>query len=347
MIKSITPLKDATIYEQYNNRNTGMDSIIELNHDTTYNTTSRFLLKFNTDEIRNITNNKQNVRYVLKLYTAEQYELPTSFNVNIYPLSQAWDMGIGKFHDTHETTTGVSWDDSGQTDWINSGTTHHTEYSFNSGGGSWNTNHVSTCNFNYNTTEAEFDVTNIANEWLSGSIDNHGVIIKLENEYDLGYPLELKYFSTESHTIYQPKLFISYDDFNYDSGSIEQVNSKDITISIKNLRNNYKQTDITKMNLHVRERYVQRTYNLNNEYLLNYHLPIKSYYSIIDGSSETIIIPFSDYTQISLNKTDINHFILDMNNFYPERHYKIIFKVIWDDFEENIYDNNFYFKIER
>jgi len=349
MIKSVLPNKDATIYERYINRNTGIDSMIEIGRDSDDedNAAKRLLLQFNTSEIQSKIVGQEDIKFNLNLYVSEQYEIPENYTIYTYPISQQWDMGVGKFYNDPQTTEGVTWRTTGNTDWIISGSLYSGSYNIESGGGSWNSNYEVTQSMVYESDDVSFDVTNIVNSWLSGSIDNYGFIAKVD-EYNLSSVVDSKYFSRETHTIYQPRLFIQYLDDEFNTGSLVALSeNKQYTLSIKNLKYTYKTTETPIMYMHVREKYPTMTYRLSNEYLINNYLPINSYYSIIDGSSETIIIPFSEYTKISLDSAIGNYFTIDMSNFYEERNYKIIFKIVWSDNNVNIYDNNIYFKVIR
>ena len=60
-VYKIFPSKDATLYSQYNQMNTGLDEIIEASTFTLGTDilpqTSRFLVQFSTNEINDIFNN--------------------------------------------------------------------------------------------------------------------------------------------------------------------------------------------------------------------------------------------------------------------------------------------------
>ena len=70
-------------------------------------------------------------------------------------------------------------------------------------------------------------------------------------------------------------------------------------------------------------------------------------YSIIDSSTGDTLIPFDDiYTQLSCD-TKGSYFNQWLNTFQPNRVYKILLKVKYEDKQEIIYDDNFEFKIVR
>ena len=67
-------------------------------------------------------------------------------------------------------------------------------------------------------------------------------------------------------------------------------------------------------------------------------------YSIIDVSTNTSIVPFSAYTSMSCDSTS-PYFDQWLNTFEPGRHYKILFKLKYNDGQEIIYDNDEEFKV--
>jgi hypothetical protein len=221
----IFPSKDATIYEDSIHQNTGMDQIIELEKqlihiqgDAPYN--SRILIQFDLDEFSaslvSGETSGSDMKYYLNLTTDVAVEIPVTYSVFVYPVSQSWQMGNGKRHDIPVTTTGVSWTlrdgitVSGLTGsvWTNSGGDYFS--------GS-NKEYEASQSFNYQTTDLHVDVTNIVESWLSGSIQNFGFMIKRDGsaEQNIMNQGNLQFFSQETHTIYRPRLEVVWKDYIY------------------------------------------------------------------------------------------------------------------------------------
>ena len=75
-----------------------------------------------------------------------------------------------------------------------------------------------TRSYDYESTDLVVDVSSSLSFWLDGGYPNEGFIIKHEsqkenNDIDYG---QLKFFSKETHTIYQPKIRIGWDDSRYE-----------------------------------------------------------------------------------------------------------------------------------
>ena len=96
-----------------------------------------------------------------------------------------------------------------------------------------------------------------------------------------------------------------------------------------------------------RERYVQKTFSTSIHRASGSFIPEDSgSYSILDVATGETIIPFSAYTSMSCDSTS-NYFNQWMDGFEPDRYYKILIKVKYDDKQEQIFDDNFEFKVKR
>ena len=103
--------------EDYKDKNTGQDEILELkkvfwNRDFHYPT--RILVQFDHNEINTFltSNNIATSSYSasLRLYeTKGTSGLSETYAIAAYPLSQSWSEGVGKEGDVPKTTDGVSW----------------------------------------------------------------------------------------------------------------------------------------------------------------------------------------------------------------------------------------------
>ena len=93
--------------------------------------------------------------------------------------------------------------------------------------------------------------------------------------------------------------------------------------------------------------YIQKTFSTSVQTASGSFIPEDSgSYSIIDMATGETVIPFSDYTKLSCDSTS-NYFIQWLDGFGADRVYKILFKLKYDDGQEQIFDNNFEFKVTR
>ena len=387
MYYSITATKDATIYERSESLNSGLDEILELEKTISSSGTSdifnsRILIKFDLSYIsKSVVNGSiTNPTYSLQLYTAQARALAVKYGIEAFPVSQSWEMGKGrkqtkkvsaggaltfekegvswKFRDG-ETQFGNAWSTSS----FNPGTTG--SFTTTPGGATWFTgsNYNSVCQkFEYENTDIFINVTNVVNDWLNGTNPNEGFIVmrsgstqtgEIDNEeqnaVDYG---TLQFFSTDTHTIYQPRLVVEWDNSVFDTGSLSALDiGKHNLVYVKNNRREYKRQSKERFRIVGREKYPAKTYDTVSAELAVKYLPSSSYYSVQDALTGETIIPFNtSSTQISCDSQG-NYIDLWMDQFYAERRYKFLFKVMSGSMEspflERVYDKDYLFKVVR
>jgi len=364
MIYRIYPQKDTTIYEDSTRKlqNVGKDEILEVGKffntdDTTPIGNSRILIQFDLSEIsqsivaRTISGS---IKYYLNLISSDEREIPSEYNLYIYPISQSWVEGLGSLSDTPHNendsnwvyrSTNVSWSVSSS---INSGS----YWAVNQGGGTWFTSSLYNVSysqsFSRNVSDINVEVTQYVDDILSGNRVNNGFIIKRSNTDETGsakFGIS-KYFSTETHTIYVPTLEVRWDNSQFQTGSLSPLTAENIIIYTKNLKSEYKQDSKDRVRIYGRERYPQRTFSNSGSLSTIKYLPSSSYWSIRDVETNLEIIPFNTtYTKIECDSNG-NYFDMWFNTLQPERYYRFVFRVDSDGLKK-YYDNGYYFKLIR
>ncbi len=108
--------KDATLYEQYENTNTGIDEVLEvgkrLQPDGSVKK-SRAIVKFDMAEVLAAIS-KYNIdlseaKAVLQLYTTHAKNLPAKFTIDAKIVAQPWENGTGFYSNTTATADGATW----------------------------------------------------------------------------------------------------------------------------------------------------------------------------------------------------------------------------------------------
>lgn len=364
MIFSFYPTKDATIYEKYVNKNTGLDAILDISKtiDSTTNYNSRVLVKFDLTTLAQYSSSglitsASNAKYYLKLYTTEPVEIPVDYNIQCYALSGSWNMGSGRFANSPETTDGVTWryrtnvastSPKWATGSYNIGTTG--SYQTSPGGGNWYTGSAASQSFSYSTSDLELDVTDIVKSWLSGSIPNEGFIIKKSDttEQDTSVFESLKFFSRDSHTIWVPRLEVRFNDF-ITTASLATINiNEENYVSISNIKDSYNEKSRVLFRVNARTRFPLNSFQTSSVYLNNKLIPTESQYSIVKADTRDIIVPFdTGFTKISADSTG-NYFKYYLDGLQPEQYYKILIKVVNSSVGyEEIYDNDWIFKVVK
>ena len=351
MYHFVTASKDATIYLQQPTQNTGLDEILEVSK-TYYGSLkdiAHTLIKFETTPLsQSIASGDITMSSAeMILRECESSEIPIDYTIYAYAVTQSWDMGIGtRFDDI--STDGVSWNKRTADNWLLGEYYSGTTGSFNGKGGTWFTGSYSTQSFSYETSDIEMDVKVTMDEWISGSLPNQGFILKydtsLENDtQDYG---QLKFFSKETNTIYQPKLRIGWDDSSFSTGSLTELTSDDIHVTFKRLKNRYKRGSKPEIRVFGREKYPLKTYTNQYSYTDVKYLPSSTYYQIKDIVTEDVIVPFGDYTKVSCDSNG-NYFKLDLTNWEYNRDYYIQIKVDRNGVIEYFEDKDLTFTIEK
>ena len=352
----------------------------------TYNHPSRILIKFKNDDITNAISLVGDTNFTsslsssvkLQLSTADTKNLTSTHVINAYAVSQSWDEGTGKYLNLPTGSNGASWffrDNSGLvTSWTGSGTSTNwfgsaggtgsiSSSLLTQGGGTWYTgsNFYGTQQFLVGESlDTDIDVKEIVHKFSASlnasktypeGIDNYGFLLKTIDSVESNVTSsfgEIQYFSSNTHTIYPPKLTFAWDDSSQKTSQqyLSKQLSNNLNITLYNNQQEYNQNDITTFRIHVREKYPTREFSTTSNYLTKGYLSTGSYYSIRDAHTEREIIPFNDsFTKLS-SDSDGMYFKLYMKGLQPERYYRILFKNINTE-GTTIYDDKYFFKVVR
>ncbi len=306
---------------------------------------SRALLQFDVAPFSESISNGSMIdpKFTLRLKTIDAIQLPAKYTILSRAISGSWEEGTGRRYAEVESD-GVTWD-------YRSGDVNQ---KWTVPGGDYYTNISASQNFEYESSDIKMDITNIVMEWISGSIENNGIIVQQLDETSSMEMGSIKFFSKNTNTIYSPYLDVSWDDATYTTGSSSVLSdiSNQKTIYINNMSPEYSQDSIIKLDVKSRDRFPKRTFqkwpNQNvpfNDYLSTYILPENSFFSLKDYNTNESIIEYDDHTKISANESG-SYFYLNLNGLPQERFYKVTIKVTEND-NVNIYDIPTPFKIRR
>jgi hypothetical protein len=350
----LTASKDATVYLQQPNQNTGLDEILEISklYYGNVKDISNALLKFEVGYLSaSISNNTiQLDEATLILKETKTEEIPLEYTIFANAISGSWEMGIGTRFD-NISTQGVTWnyrEGDSKLDWLENNFNSFTSASQNNGGGgTWWTQYEASQSFSYQTADIDMNVKSLLKSWMSGSIKNDGIILRhaFNKEVDTQDYGAIKLFSKETNTIYQPKIRIGWDDQSFITGSLNALTSEDIKVGVTNLKAEVKVGTMSKIRIFTRELYPIKTFVKQFAYSTLHYLPATSYYQIKDYTSDDIIIPFSDYSKISCDVNG-NYINLNLSNWEADRIYKIEFKVTIDG-NTQYFDDDITFRIVK
>tara|TARA_R110000851_G_scaffold37986_4_gene97769 strand:+ start:20798 stop:21883 length:1086 start_codon:yes stop_codon:yes gene_type:complete len=361
MIYNIYPTKDTTIYSYSASANFGLDPVLEIEKtlpipsSPSIKNEARTLIKFDWDKASTELNalpgafatklSSNNFSANIIIHSTAAENIPYSYKLEALRLDADWEMGLGKKINTPPTQKGVSWgfkDQSGSSDWSTQG-------------GSIQTTHanVQTQSFEFESTDIKINVSEsiaIISDDQSG-VEDYGYVIRFSSSLaadNLDYGT-LKFFSSDSNTIYSPKLQFGWDDSAYSTGSLSAADTDEIMVYLKNNKYEYQEKEVIRFQVRARDVFPTQTYSTTSAALDVKYLPTGSYYSIKDAETEESVINFDHlYTKVSCTSSG-NYFDIAMNALTPERLYKVVLKVEDRTYgsQVEIFDSNHIFKVVR
>jgi hypothetical protein len=346
-----SPTQDASIYEEYSWRNTGLDEILEVGKNESGTKRVRSLISFDSTNIsRSFVEGKipSGTRFDLNLFVARSDDLRNNQQLFVQAASQSWVEGTGYFYQNTNIPYTASRDPSGgyfETD----GTTWKNRQNGLAWAstGSQGIGTIISKSIESPVKDMSIDVTEIVLAWVSGTIPNNGFLLTFDPtaEIDNKNSGNIRFFSRNSHTIHLPTLSAKWDNQIYLTGSMSASNASDVVILPRNLKPKYKTGERARIVLSVRERYPQKTFDtIYSAYSGSKRLPATSYFSIVDQQSNTVVVPFDEFSKISCDGT-ANYFDFKVQSMYMGRYYKLMFKVVDGEFE-HIIDNGYIFSVE-
>lgn len=321
----LLPTEDATIYERYPTNNTGLDEILEIGKkikplDGTgkyASASARILINFD------VPSNQQypaSSKYFLNFKIANAEKVNRYQKLEVHQVSGSWVEGSGYFYqDVQNSEDGVTWKSlDSNISWSNNGGDYHATPS------------ASYTISKYPIQDLKIDVTNIVAPIVSGSNTNpwRGFLIKLPttDETDSRNIGNIKFFSSNTHTIFSPTLEVAYVDQSFITGSLKRIPGSNISVIPKNLKESYTQGEIDKVYLVVRDKFPDKRFDSTQRYKTQYYLPSESYFRLKDDVSDVVLYDFDQYSAINCD-TSGSYFILDTTQLEPNRYYTVDVKI--------------------
>jgi hypothetical protein len=289
----------------------------------------------------------------LKLFLASAQNLSTTYSLDVFPVSQSWCMGTGRYAQVPQSVNGVSWMYtciSGSSPawsedtfyWNNidlpnwEAASYDWEYVPTAGqpyyvgsGGSWYDYIESTQSFGYmSNKDINTDITDIMTEWFSGSIPNYGVIVKHPQavEENPNAFIDLKFFSVDTHTIYPPTIEFKWDDSYYFPQGGNFALSDQITVVLANNPGQFTQNEVYKMRIGTRYTYPPRQFTTSSVYLTNLYLSQNTYWALQDVKTGEMVVDFDEnFTKLSADSIG-NYFTLYTSGLEINRYYRLLIK---------------------
>jgi hypothetical protein len=340
----LKPSKDTTLYERYPTINSGLDEIVEIGkliNSTDGNNqyasgSCRILIDFDISG----SMFPENAKYFLNLYLANAKDVDRQQQIQIYPISQDWNEGNGYFYQITDiqTTKGATWKNA------------DTNVSWSIDGGTFVTTPSASVNIQQRPLkDIKVDITNILAPVVAETNVTpwRGIILKYPSVDELS-PLvvsNVKLFSSNTYTIFSPKLEIVWNNQVFITGSLKPIPNTNVSVLPKNIKQSYVDGEISKVYLVVRDKYPDKRYDTIQRYKSIYYLPSSSYFRIRDVVSDVEIYKFDSYSSINCDVTG-SYIMLDTRGLEPNRYYDIDLKVEMVDGQVFFPDFSYQFKVE-
>ncbi len=318
----ITPVQDASIYEQFPTRNTGVDEILEVGKTRGTNGSVRALIQFDTDKFTAPFSSS----FFLNLRIARAEKFVRNQTLEVYTVSESWDEGTGFFEqDLQNPQDGASWqirNNDGDIWTLAQGTGSATA----STGGS-TASLIATQEFDWKPEDVRIDITGQVRAWITSSI-NDGLLIKIPpaDETSSVVNTNVRFFSKNTHTIYPPTIEAVW---NTQTMSVAPncglaAAPEEIDIFVTNMRPEMISGSVHRVRFGVRSANTIKSFrNVATRFKSGFFLPSGSHIGIQDAATKAFIVPFDTGSLLSADNTG-SYFDLKIENMYINRTYKIL-----------------------
>ena len=314
MIVTLKAIADAALYEQYPDLNTGLDEILEIgklkgpDDDNSVYSGSADVISIIQFDTSNYLNWAPSASIFVNFKIASASRLPRNQKILAYPFTGSWDEGTGYFiQQPYNAEDGIAWSDI-------SSSFRNNQYS------------ASVTLTGYPLQDFSINITSFA-PFISASNLN-GIVLALSEADSLDETnyTNVKVFSSQTHTVYEPTLTVVWDDQVFSTGSLKPLPTGQVEISFRNMKEQYVYGSKEIINLVVRDKYPSHGFNATARYDNKYYLPTTAYFRIRDVAADTLITDFSEGNKINCANNN-NYFMLDTAPLYKGRYYRIEFKV--------------------
>ena len=197
----------------------------------------------------------------------------------------------------------------------------------------WNLAGIDTVNyggiqtFNDVSGDVRMDITNMVYAWITGMIENHGIIVMHASEADdIDYG-KLRFFAKETNTTYSPYIEVATTYTRYDIGKYNIIDDSNIVVSATNAHKKYSRNSNIRVTLSARNKFQRKLYTDNvMKFDGDFVLPRDSYYSILDANSNEVIVPYSECSRVACDPIIGNYIDIHNSIMKVGRCYKIMIK---------------------
>lgn len=248
----------------------------------------------------------------IRLWFANGMGLPKDYIIEALPVEEQWTEGRGRRGNEPPTTQPVNWIDRTRSeDWQNEG-------------GDFDLTPRSAQRFIGDDPDVYMNVNAVMSENLE-----HGLLLRRKDE-NFERKTELKFFSSNTRTIYVPQLLVGKDTYERDTEGADPVETDNFTAYVSNLQETYR-PGRTRFYVSVEEKFKQKDFlgvrPTESRMEKKTYLPRRSLtWQVEDVRTGEVIFPFDkSYSAVSFDGTT-HYFDVDLDNLFPKRQYKVLFK---------------------
>ncbi len=329
----ITPLKDASLYQQYPTRNAGLDEILEIGKTRVMSGSVRAVIQFDTSKFTAPIS----ASYFLNLRIATAGNLLSDQSIEVHELTQSWDEGTGFFEqDLENAKDGATWI-----------TKDNADVTWSLAGGSTGSL-VGSVAFGFEPRDIRLDISDIVRSWITGSVTNNGLMVKMPivNELNTRSSANIKFFSKNTHTIYPPTIEAVWNTqtMSVPSTCVLEEAPEEIELFIWNARNALVTGSTARIRIGIRNAQPIKTFGDSFRYSNKFYLSSGSFLGIQDAATKAYVVPFDSGSLISADATS-SFFDLKIENMYIGRTYTILVQRNLSDNRQEIIDTGHSFKV--
>lgn len=226
-------------------------------------------------------------------------------------------------------------------------------------GGIWNKKYTQTKSIEFPLHPdkyIDFDITNIMKYWEK--YPNYGFVMKLNSDYiktnAANNVILFQFHSGQTQTIFDPQLFVQYDDqvYNITKNGVSlytPISNTDNPIAfVRYYNNKYIVDSLQRIYLGVQPKYPRGQYSQTINWVVDYCFPKTTYYKIVDLNTGHDVLPYNMYNKVSCDINNGCYIDFYTTMLYPGRYYKFELKAVYDNGIQQIFSiPEFIFKIEN
>lgn len=318
--------QDASIYQRTPLVNSGLDEILEVGKyvkvtDQSVAYASGSVRALITFDVNSTLGYPSESKYYLNLYIADAAFINRYQELKVYPVSSSWVEGSGyTSQDNSNAKDGATWYSSSR------------DAVWTSLGGDYILSPSASYKFNDIpiSSTLRIEVTDIVRPVANGTntIPWNGLMLKFENADEIsdGVKGNIKFFSGNTHTVFEPTLEVVWNNQSFATGSLKPIPNANVAITPKNLKEAYTQGEVDKIYLVVRDPYPDKRFDAVQRYRNQYYLPSSSYFRLRDQAADIVLSRFDQYSAINCDATG-SYITLDTTGLNINRYYSLDIKV--------------------